>query len=133
MGAQLHRVSMLVDDLDRAIAWFTDSVGFRLIEDVPSTATDGSDKRWVVVGGSTGGEIVLALPSTDEQRARLGSQTGDRVGWFLRVDDFDTQHRRMIDAGTTFLEPPRHEPYGTVAVFVDPWGNRWDLLGPPPG
>ena len=129
--AHLGLVTVLVDDYDTAIWFFVQALGFELTDDSESTTNDGRTKRWVVVrpqGGETG--LLLALADSDGQRARVGDQTAGRVGWFLHVDDFDSQYARMQAAGVEFLEQPRREPYGTVAVFVDPVGNRWDLLGP---
>lgn len=129
----LALTTLLVDDYDEAIAFFVDVLGFDLEEDSPATADDGSAKRWVVVRpGGGGAGLLLAQASTDDQRARVGDQTGGRVGFFLHVEDFDAQYRRMVDAGVVFDEEPRHEPYGTVVVFRDVAGNGWDLLGPPP-
>ena len=129
--AHLHLVALIVDDYDRAIDFFVRVLQFELIEDVPSTTTDGRPKRWVVVrpaGGTTG--ILLARADGEHQRTAIGQQFAGRVGLFLRVDDFDATYRRMIDAKVEFVRPPRDEPYGKVAVFVDIAGNRWDLLGP---
>ncbi|CAB4579487.1 MAG: VOC family protein [Actinobacteria bacterium] len=129
---RISQVSLIVHDHDEAIRFFVDALGFELVEDSPSATDDGRPKRWVVVrppGAETG--LLLARADGDRQAAAVGDQFGGRVGLFLRVDDFDAQHRRMLDHGVEFLEPPRHEPYGTVAVFVDVAGNRWDLLGPP--
>jgi catechol 2,3-dioxygenase-like lactoylglutathione lyase family enzyme len=131
--ANLHLVAVVVDDYDRAIEFFVGVLDFELVEDVPSTTNDGRPKRWVVVrprGGQTG--ILLAKADGDQQRAAVGNQFAGRVGMFLRVDDFDASYRRMIDAGVTFVNQPRVEPYGTIAVFLDIAGNRWDLLGPSP-
>lgn len=129
---KLGLTTILVDDYDAAIAFFVEALGFELVEDSPSAADDGSPKRWVVVrppGAETG--VLLALPTTDDQHERVGTQLGRRVGFFLHVDDFDNAHRQMVEHGVEFLEAPRREPYGTVAVFRDISGNRWDLLGPP--
>ena len=129
--ANLHLVALIVDDYDAAIDFFVRILQFELIEDSPSTTTDGRPKRWVVVrpaGGTTG--ILLARADGDQQRTAVGQQFAGRVGLFLRVDDFDATYARMRDAGVTFVKPPRDEPYGKVAVFVDVAGNRWDLLGP---
>jgi catechol 2,3-dioxygenase-like lactoylglutathione lyase family enzyme len=129
--SHLHLVAVIVDDYDAAIDFFVRILQFDLIEDVPSTTTDGRPKRWVVVrpnGGTTG--ILLARADGDQQRAAVGQQFAGRVGLFLRVDDFDATYARMIDAGVTFVRPPRTEAYGQVAVFIDLAGNRWDLLGP---
>ena len=133
--------TLVVDDYDEAIAFFVDALGFDLAQDEPSVADDESPKRWVVVrppaaegsGGAVSGGgagLLLAQASTDAQRARVGDQTGGRVGFFLHVDDFAAQYARMQAAGVEFLEEPRHEPYGTVVVFRDVAGNTWDLLGP---
>ncbi|MEV7285135.1 VOC family protein [Streptomyces sp. NPDC093252] len=122
-------VSLVVDDYDEAIRFYTEALGFRLAEDSPRP--DGS--RWVVVEpdtGSTGAAVLLARAKGEAQRARIGDQTGGRVGFFLHTDDFARDHARMLAAGVTFLEEPRHEPYGSVAVFQDLYGNRWDLLQP---
>ena len=119
-------VTIVVDDYDDAIVFYVDSLGFDLIED---TAIDG--KRWVVVappGAGTG--VLLAAADGDAQRARIGDQTGGRVGFFLYTSDFEETLQRMLTAGVRFLEQPRHEAYGTVAVFEDLYGNRWDLLEP---
>lgn len=128
----LALVTIVVSDYDRAIEFFTGALGFDLVEDAPSRTGDGRPKRWVVVrppGAQTG--ILLALADGDPQTARVGDQTGGRVGFFLHVDDFHGQYRRMRSAGVEFVEEPRHEPYGTVVVFRDVAGNRWDLVGPP--
>lgn len=119
-------VTVLVHDYDEAIEFYVDALGFRLAED-----TDlGDGKRWVVVSPSGAKEtsVLLAVPGTDAQRGRVGTQTGDRVGLFLNTDDFDRDHARMQAAGVRFLEAPRTESYGKVAVFEDLHGNRWDLL-----
>jgi catechol 2,3-dioxygenase-like lactoylglutathione lyase family enzyme len=128
--ANLHLVALIVDDYDTAIDFFVRVLRFELVEDVPSTTNDGRPKRWVVVrpvGGTTG--ILLARADGAHQRTAVGQQFAGRVGLFLRVDDFDATYDRMSDAGVTFIRPPRDEPYGKVAVFVDIAGNRWDLLG----
>ncbi|MFD8351276.1 VOC family protein [Streptomyces coelicoflavus] len=122
-------VALVVDDYDEAIRFYTEALGFRLAEDTPRP--DGS--RWVVVepgGPARGAALLLARAKGDAQRARVGDQTGGRVGFFLHTDDFARDHARMKAAGVTFLEEPRHEPYGSVAVFRDLYGNRWDLLQP---
>ena len=124
-------VALVVDDYDEAIAFFVGAVGFELVEDAASTTNDGRPKRWVVVrppGATTG--LLLARADGDEQRAVVGRQHAGRVGFFLRVDDFDDAHRRMTAAGVHFATEPRDEPYGRVAVWLDIAGNRWDLLGP---
>ena len=129
--AHLNLISIVVDDYDTAIDFFVGTLDFELVEDSPSTSSvTGEAKRWVVVrpkGGETA--VLLARAANPDQTAAVGNQTGGRVGFFLTVDDFDAAHRRMLDAGVEFLEEPRREPYGTVAVFVDIAGNKWDLLG----
>ncbi len=127
----LELVTMVVDDYDAAIAFFVDVLGFTLLEDSPDLTNDGRPKRWVVVrppGAATG--ILLARADGERQAAVVGDQVAGRVGFFLRVDDFDVAYRRMCDAGVEFVTEPRTQPYGRVAVFVDIAGNRWDLLGP---
>ncbi|CAL9351870.1 VOC family protein [Streptomyces sp. enrichment culture] len=122
-------VALVVDDYDEAIRFYTEALGFRLAEDTPRP--DGS--RWVVVEpgpGAGGAALLLARARGEVQRSRIGDQTGGRVGFFLHTDDFAGDHARMSAAGVTFLEEPRHEPYGSVAVFQDLYGNRWDLLQP---
>ncbi|WP_422755216.1 VOC family protein [Micromonospora sp. WMMD708] len=128
---RIDLVTLVVADYDPAIAFFTGILGFELVEDAPSLTNDGHPKRWVVVrppGAQTG--ILLARADGERQDAAVGDQVAGRVGFFLRVDDFDAVHRRMVDAGVEFVTPPRTEPYGRVAVFRDIAGNRWDLLGP---
>ena len=126
-GARLAAVALIVPDYDPAIAFFT-AIGFRLAEDVPATGMAGP-KRWVTVEG---GEmrLVLARAETAEERAAIGRQWAGRVGLFLRVRDFEGTARAITAAGGHFEEAPRREPYGTVAIWRDLWGNRWDLIGP---
>lgn len=127
----LELVSVVVDDYDPAIRFFVDALGFELVEDSRALTSAGSAKRWVVVrppGATTG--VLLARADGDQQSAVIGAQAGGRVGFFLRVDDFEAAHLRMTAAGVRFLTAPRREPYGRVAVFLDLCGNRWDLLGP---
>jgi catechol 2,3-dioxygenase-like lactoylglutathione lyase family enzyme len=129
----LDLVSILVDDYDSAIAWFTDVLGFELVEDVPSLTNDGRAKRWVIVrppGGHTG--MLLAKADGDVQRAAIGQQFAGRVGLFLRVEDFDAVLERLRAAGAEIIGAPREEAYGRVVVFRDRWGTKWDLLGPRP-
>jgi catechol 2,3-dioxygenase-like lactoylglutathione lyase family enzyme len=126
--ADIALVTLVVLDYDEALAFYTGALGFGVLED-----TDlGDGKRWLVVApwGSTGTGLLLAEAASDEQRVRVGDQTGDRVGFFLHTDDFARDHERMRAAGVTFVEEPRKEPYGTVAVFEDLYGNRWDLIEP---
>ncbi len=130
---QLDLVSIIVDDYDAAIAWFTEVLGFTLVEDVPSLTNDGRTKRWVVVrppGAQTG--LLLAKADGDAQRAVIGAQFAGRVGLFLRVEDFDGTLARLREAGAEIVGAPREEPYGRVVVFRDRWGTKWDLLGPRP-
>ena len=116
--------TLVVPDYDDAIAFYVDALGFALVED-----TDlGGGKRWVVVEPSGGGRLLLAKASGETQAAAIGNQTGGRVAFFLQTDDFTDTHNRFTASGVSFLEEPRHEAYGTVAVFSDPFGNRWDLL-----
>lgn len=128
----IELVAVVVDDYDTAIAFYVDVLGFELVEDSPSTTTDGRPKRWVVVRPPDGGTgLLLARADGPEQEAVVGRQFAGRVGLFLRVADFAAAHDRLVAAGVEFVRPPRNEPYGTVAVFVDVAGNRWDLLGAP--
>ncbi|MFI9200565.1 VOC family protein [Streptomyces sp. NPDC053048] len=122
----LGLVTLVVRDYDEAIAFYVDAVGFELREDTPL----GDGKRWVVLAppGSRETALLLARADGPGQEARVGDQTGGRVGLFLNTDDFERDHARMRAAGVRFEEPPRHEPYGTVAVFQDLYGNRWDLI-----
>jgi catechol 2,3-dioxygenase-like lactoylglutathione lyase family enzyme len=132
MHMQLDLVAIVVEEYDPAIAFFTDVLGFDLVEDSPSLTNDGRPKRWVVVrppGGQTG--ILLARADGEHQRAVVGAQVAGRVGFFLRADDFDAAYARMTSAGVRFVTEPRTEPYGRLAVFLDIAGNRWDLLGAP--
>ncbi|MFI1507695.1 VOC family protein [Streptomyces sp. NPDC020597] len=127
--SRIALVTLVVDDYDEAIRFYTEALGFRLVEDEPRPG----GARWVVVrpgDGQDGTGLLLALAKGEGQRARVGDQTGGRVGFFLHTDDFAGDHARMLAAGVTFLEEPRHEPYGSVAVFQDLYGNRWDLLQP---
>jgi uncharacterized glyoxalase superfamily protein PhnB len=102
-------------------------LGFELVEDTPM----GGDKRWVrVAPRGDGAALLLARAATDDQRAAVGRQTGGRVAFFLHTDDFARDHAAMTRAGVTFVEAPRDEPYGRVAVFEDLYGNRWDLIQP---
>jgi len=129
----LDLVTIVVDEYDPAIAFFVDTLGFDLVEDSPATTNDGRPKRWVVVrppGASTG--VLLARADGTDQRVIVGGQAAGRVGFFLRVEDFEATHQRLASAGVRFVTAPREEPYGRVAVFLDVVGNRWDLLGPRP-
>jgi catechol 2,3-dioxygenase-like lactoylglutathione lyase family enzyme len=127
----LELVSLIVDDYDTAIDFFVDKLRFELVEDSPSITNDGRPKRWVVVrppDARTG--ILLAQADGDAQRAVVGRQHAGRVGFFLRVRDFDAEYDRLRTMGIRFVTAPRNEPYGRFAVFEDVAGNRWDLLGP---
>ena len=127
----LEKITIVVDDYDQAIEFFTAVLGFDLVEDSPSLTNDGRPKRWVVVrppGAETG--ILLARADGERQAAAVGNQAGGRVGFFLRVDDFDAVYDRLAAFGAEFVTAPRTEPYGRVVVFTDIAGNRWDLLGP---
>ncbi|MDT8279579.1 MAG: VOC family protein [Erythrobacter sp.] len=123
---QLALTTLVVPDYDAGIAFFVGTLGFDLIED----SDLGSGKRWIVVGGADGGRLLIAKATTDTQAAAIGNQTGGRVGFFAHTDDFAGTQARLVDAGILFHEQPRHESYGTVAVFSDPFGNRWDLIEP---
>src|SRR6476619_906224 len=128
---QLELMAIVVDEYDPAIELFVRTLGFELVEDSPSLTNDGRPKRWVVVrppGAQTG--LLLARADGPDQATAVGRQAAGRVGFFLRVDDFDAAFARMTAAGVEFVSPPRSEPYGRVAVFLDIAGNRWDLLGP---
>jgi len=126
----LATVAFLVPDYDDAIAWFRAALAFDLIEDAPL----GEGKRWVVVAppGGGGARLLLAKAADARQREAIGAAAGGRVAYFLETDDFDRDHAAMSARGVRFLERPRHEAYGVVAVFADPWGGRWDLLHPAP-
>lgn len=128
--SHLALVTLVVREYDAAIDFFVRILEFELVEDVPSLTNDGRPKRWVVVrprGGTTG--ILLARADGAAQEAVLGAQCAGRVGFFLRVDDFEATYSRLVAAGVTFVTVPRQEAYGRVAVFQDLEGNRWDLLG----
>ena len=120
--------ALLVRDYDEAIAFYCGALGFTLIEN--SDLGDG--KRWVVVGGETGGALLLAKARKPAELAAVGNQFGGRVGLFAHVADFAAAQQRIADAGGVFEDEPRNEEYGTVAVFRDPSGNRWDLIEPAP-
>lgn len=123
-GARLGALALLVPDYDAAIFFFVSVMGFRLTADI-----DQGRKRWVTVEPPGGGtQLVLARAEGPDQTAAVGSQAGDRVFLFLETDDFARDHARMTAAGILFEEEPRHEAYGTVAVWRDPFGNRWDLI-----
>jgi catechol 2,3-dioxygenase-like lactoylglutathione lyase family enzyme len=126
LARHLAAIAFLVPDYDSGIAWFRDILGFALIADLDM----GGGKRWVVVAGEAGARIVLAKAEGATQTAAIGAAAGGRVGYFLETDDFARDHAAFSASGVKFLEEPRHEPYGTVAVFADPWGGKWDLIQP---
>lgn len=126
MTIKLASSALLVRDYDGAIAFYCGAMGFALIEDRDM----GGGKRWVVIGGAGGGQLLLAKAKKPNELDAIGNQFGGRVGLFAHVDDFAAAHRRIAGAGGVFEEEPRHETYGTVAVFRDPYGNRWDLIEP---
>ena len=116
----------LVRDYDDAILWFVEKLGFKLIEDTP--LSDG--KRWVVISSGDGGvSFLLAKADGAEQEAFIGKAVGGRVAFFLRTNNFDASYRQMKEAGVHFTEQPRYEAYGAVVVFLDLYGNKWDLIG----
>jgi catechol 2,3-dioxygenase-like lactoylglutathione lyase family enzyme len=127
MKHSIVHVAIVVRDYDEAIAWYTGTLGFTLLED---TYQPEQNKRWVVVApaGSLGTTLLLARASTPEQATFIGNQTGGRVFMFLSTDDFQRDYDRLTAAGVTFVRPPSSAPYGTVAVFEDLYGNRWDLV-----
>ncbi len=126
MTQRLALTALLVADYDEAIGFYVGKVGFELVEDTDQ----GGGKRWVVVRPRGSDAGVLLARAVGEQAARIGDQAGGRVFLFLETDDFARDHAGMRAAGVRFLEAPRHEPYGTVAVFEDLYGNRWDLIQP---
>lgn len=130
MGQTIGYVALVVRDYDEAIAFFTQKLGFQLIEDSPSKDRQGREKRWVLVApsGSHGTRLLLAKASTPEEASRIGNQTGGRVFLFLHTDDFWRDYRALDGRGVKFIREPREEAYGTVAVFEDLYGNQWDLL-----
>jgi len=132
MKQSLGLVSILVRDYDEALGFFVARLGFRLVED---TSVPEQSKRWVVVSppGASESRLLLARASTPEQESRIGAQTGGRVFLFLYTDDFWRDYERYTAHGVEFVRPPRREPYGTVAVFKDLYGNMWDLLQPHDG
>ena len=123
MPQRLALTALLVRDYDAAIAFYVGRLGFELVEDTPQ-----GDKRWVVVRPPGSEGALLLARAEGAQAARIGDQAGGRVFLFLETDDFARDHARMLAAGVVFLEAARHEPYGTVAVFEDLYGNRWDLI-----
>ena len=123
---KLAHVALVVRDYDEAIDFYTRALGFHLIEDTPL----GGGKRWVVVAPShgDGASLLLAKAATETQSSRVGNQTGGRVFLFLHTDDFERDHASFTAHGVKFVDGPRKETYGTVGVFEDLYGNRWDLI-----
>jgi len=121
-------ITYLVREYAEAITWFQNALGFVLFEDTDM----GGGKRWIVIGpdSNSGARFLLAKAVTPEQIAQIGKAAGGRVAFFLHTSDFQTEQKSMLKAGVKFVEAPRHEPYGTVAVFEDLYANRWDLLQP---
>jgi catechol 2,3-dioxygenase-like lactoylglutathione lyase family enzyme len=127
MGQRIATVAVVVRDYDEAIAWYTSALGFALVEDTPQ----GGGKRWVLVAPpGAGPRLLLARAASPEEAAHIGDQTGGRVFLFLETDDFKRDHQTLLARGVRFREAPRHEAYGTVAVFEDLYGNLWDLIEP---
>ena len=128
MSQHISALALLVDDYDRAIAYYTQVLGFRLVEDTPQ----GPEKRFVRVTppGDGNTDLLLAKAANPEQAARIGDQTGGRVFLFLRTDDFRRDYAAYKARGVDFTEEPREEIYGTVIVFQDLYGNKWDLVQP---
>lgn len=128
MQQYLAAVSLVVHDYDEAIAFYTRKLSFTIVEDTPMSET----KRWVVIAppGTTGCNILLAKAANDAQKAAVGNQTGGRVFLFLHTDNFARDYTRMQEAGVEFIESPRQEAYGTVVVFKDLYGNKWDMIEP---
>ena len=130
MPQTLGYVTLVVRDYDEALAFFTQLLDFTLVEDSVSKDRHGQNKRWVLIRpkGSQGTDLLLAKASTPEEHSRIGNQTGGRVFLFLHTDDFWRDYRAMTARGVKFIREPREEAYGTVAVFEDLYGNKWDLL-----
>lgn len=126
MTQHIAQLALLVDDYDRAIAWYTEMLGFELIEDTRLSDT----KRWVLIApkGSNGCRILLARAASPEQIATIGNQSGGRVFLFLHTDDFAGDHALMVSKGVEFVRAPERQPWGMVAVFRDLYGNLWDLV-----
>ncbi len=126
MKQSLHAVTLVVPDYDLALAFYVGTLGFELLQDIDL----GHGKRWVRVAppGAVEGSLLIARAEEQSQEKAIGAQAGGRVGFFLSTDDFARDYEQMRAAGVMFEEDPRHEPYGTVAVWRDPFGNRWDLI-----
>ena len=132
MKQSIGLVSLVVHDYDEALAFYVGILGFSLVEDIP---VPEQNKRWVVVAppGAKESKLLLARASTPEQVARVGNQTGGRVFLFLNTDNFERDYESFKKKGVVFVREPSQQPYGTVAVLQDPWGNLWDLLQPRAG
>ena len=127
MTRRIATVTLVVTDYDEAIRWYVGKLGFSVAEDIGL----GAGKRWVTLDpGEGGARLLLGKADGPRQASHVGDQTGGRVFLFLETDDFARDHAAMLAKGVSFLEAPRHEPYGTVAVFSDLYGNRWDLIEP---
>lgn len=128
MTQHLARIGLAVADHDEAIAWYTQKLGFTLVED----SVQEGGRRWVVIAppGSRETALVLQKATTDRQKAAVGNQAGGRVFLFLHTDDFARDHAACVARGVAFAEPPRREAHGTVAIFSDLYGNRWELIEP---
>lgn len=127
MQQSIAHIALVVRDYDEALNFYVGKLGFHVVED---TYQPEQNKRWIVISppGSSGTSLLLARASAKEQEAFIGNQAGGRVFLFLQTDDFQRDYNRMVSAGVTFVRPPSEAPYGTVAVFEDLYGNRWDLL-----
>jgi catechol 2,3-dioxygenase-like lactoylglutathione lyase family enzyme len=124
---RLHAVTFLVRDYDDAITWFREKLNFLVLENTPLSP----GKRWVLIApAAASSALLLAKAENDQQRNAVGKAAGGRVAYFLHTDDFEAEHSRMMAAGVRFREKPRHESYGSVAVFEDLYGNAWDLIQP---
>lgn len=128
MAQWIPQLTLIVREYDEAIAYYTQVLGFELLEDTPLS----EEKRWVVVkpAGGPGAALLLAKAATPDQARSIGNQSGGRVFLFLYTDDFWRDYRDYRSRGVRFVREPRSEPYGTVAVFEDLYGNKWDLLQP---
>ena len=124
--SHLGMITVVVDNYDEAIEYYTTALGFSLIEDTKMSET----KRWVVIAPdeNSGAQLLIAEATSDEQRAAIGNQTGGRVGFFLYTDNFDRDYARMQEHNVAFTEEPRHEEFGKVIVFADKYGNKWDFI-----
>jgi catechol 2,3-dioxygenase-like lactoylglutathione lyase family enzyme len=126
MKQRIAHIALVVKDYDEAIAFYTQKLRFRLLEDTKQSET----KRWVLVAPEGSNEccLLLAKAANEEQASRIGNQTGGRVFLFLATDDFNRDYNRMLEEGINFVRPPKEESYGIVAVFEDLYGTLWDLV-----